>query len=167
MTKKYLEKYNFPDTYVFTKNLAECYLEKHRGDLRICILRPSVIISTYKYPFPGWTDTVSAAGIMLYPIAMGWLNTDVWPYENMPADFIPSDYVTNGILIAATYAGATPTPEFNVFNCSSTTSGIPIAQEFFGECARYLKKNPWPNQTLEPSVTFTTDVKKVQKHMEF
>ena len=33
----------FPNTYTFTKNLAERYIEKYHGDLKTVIFRPSII----------------------------------------------------------------------------------------------------------------------------
>ena len=46
--KQILDEFNFPNTYTLTKNLAEQYLFKNRGNMRCVVLRPSIVISNYK-----------------------------------------------------------------------------------------------------------------------
>ncbi|KAK9927277.1 hypothetical protein M0R45_024469 [Rubus argutus] len=46
--------YGWPNTYVFTKAMGEVYLEHSKGYLPVTVLRPAVVTSTYKEPFPGW-----------------------------------------------------------------------------------------------------------------
>ncbi|MBA0650567.1 hypothetical protein Goklo_017974 [Gossypium klotzschianum] len=48
----------WPNTYVFTKAMGEMLLEKFKGDLPLVIIRPTIIASTYKQPFPGWIEGV-------------------------------------------------------------------------------------------------------------
>ncbi len=38
----------WPNTYTFTKNLAERALKKHRGDIPLLLLRPAIIICAYE-----------------------------------------------------------------------------------------------------------------------
>ncbi|RID64003.1 hypothetical protein BRARA_E02963, partial [Brassica rapa] len=44
--------YGWQDTYVFTKAMGEMMINSTRGDVPVVIIRPSVIESTYKDPFP-------------------------------------------------------------------------------------------------------------------
>jgi thioester reductase-like protein len=39
---------NYPNTYTFTKSMAERILKKKRGDLPLTIVRPSVVGASYK-----------------------------------------------------------------------------------------------------------------------
>ena len=55
---------NYPNTYTFTKSLTEKILAKDKGIHPITIVRPSIIGASWKEPFPGWVDTVSAAGAL-------------------------------------------------------------------------------------------------------
>ena len=41
---------NLPNTYTFTKKLAEEYLRKEASDLPIAICRPSIVGAAYKEP---------------------------------------------------------------------------------------------------------------------
>lgn len=42
------------DSYSFTKAMAEMMLYEMRDDVPLVILRPSIIESAIKSPFPGW-----------------------------------------------------------------------------------------------------------------
>lgn len=50
--------YGWPNTYVFTKAVAEMLVEQLKGDLPVVILRPTIVTSTFKEPFPGWSEGV-------------------------------------------------------------------------------------------------------------
>lgn len=49
-------KFGWQDTYVFTKAMGEMMINKMRGEIPVVIMRPSVIESTCKEPFPGWME---------------------------------------------------------------------------------------------------------------
>lgn len=63
----------YPNTYTYTKSLAEKQLVKTKGDVKVVIWRPSIIASAVADPFPGWTDSLSAAGGLSFLSAMGLL----------------------------------------------------------------------------------------------
>lgn len=46
--------YGWPNTYVFTKAMGEIFLGRLKENLPLVIIRPTVVTSTYKEPFPGW-----------------------------------------------------------------------------------------------------------------
>lgn len=89
---------NYPNTYTFTKSMAERTLKKKQSRIPISVVRPSIIICCYKDPFIGWTDTLSAAGGITFGIGTGLM-------QNMHADTssiidcIPCDTVTNSVII--------------------------------------------------------------------
>lgn len=45
-----------PNTYTFTKSLAESWLKDNKGDLPVVIVRPSIVLSSINGPLPGWVD---------------------------------------------------------------------------------------------------------------
>jgi len=61
----------FPNTYTYTKSMAERLLQKHRGDLPTFIIRPSIVGCSYREPYPGWVDNISAAGAMVFFVGLG------------------------------------------------------------------------------------------------
>ena len=52
--------------------MVELHIEKYRGNVSVTINRPAIVCPTYREPFPGWCDSVAAAGTVLFPTAMGW-----------------------------------------------------------------------------------------------
>src|SRR5690606_9312151 len=60
-TKQTLQHLGFPNTYTFSKYMTEHLLYKHKGDIPLVIVRPSVVDASFKDPYPGWLDTTSAA----------------------------------------------------------------------------------------------------------
>jgi alcohol-forming fatty acyl-CoA reductase len=58
IAKKIIEP--FPNTYTFSKSLAEDILRKNATNLRakIKIVRPSIITATYEEPIKGYTDNI-------------------------------------------------------------------------------------------------------------
>ena len=67
--KELLGKY--PNTYTFTKALAERTLQKRVGKIRVCVVRPAIVISAFEEPMLGWTETLSAMGGLAYACMLG------------------------------------------------------------------------------------------------
>jgi hypothetical protein len=91
---------NFPNTYTFTKNIGEKLLKKHRGDLPMVIIRPSIIGAAFKEPNYGWVDSVSAATAVYLMGGLG-LVKEFYGLAESIGDQIPVD-VCSALIIAAT-----------------------------------------------------------------
>ncbi|PHU03712.1 putative fatty acyl-CoA reductase 5 [Capsicum chinense] len=50
--------HGWPNTYSFTKAMGEMMLGHLKENLQLVIIRPTIITSTYKEPFPGWIEEV-------------------------------------------------------------------------------------------------------------
>jgi len=48
--------HGWQDTYVFTKAMGEMVINSMRGEIPVVTIRPSVIESTWRDPFPGWME---------------------------------------------------------------------------------------------------------------
>ena len=119
---------NHKNTYTFSKSLAEKVLKKLRGNLRVTIVRPAMIIANYEDPFEGWIDTLAASGGLITAISLGVLHF----YKsniNSILDFIPCDFVSNQILVQTAFTGMEPSSNLNVVH-SSTTSRNPMTLGF-------------------------------------
>eukprot|EP01120_Amphizonella_sp_Union-15-10_P010869 TRINITY_DN4505_c0_g1_i6.p1 TRINITY_DN4505_c0_g1~~TRINITY_DN4505_c0_g1_i6.p1 ORF type:complete len:1140 (-),score=214.44 TRINITY_DN4505_c0_g1_i6:109-3528(-) len=100
LTQKLLGTY--PNTYTFTKSLGEHLLVEQKEHVRLIILRPTIIGCTADTPFPGWTDTVSAAGAIYLYTGLGILKIIPGAPDNI-GDLVPCDYVVNMMLSVAAY----------------------------------------------------------------
>ena len=88
----------WPNTYTFSKHMAEKTLQARRPKNLPCVLvRPSIIGCSYAEPSPGWTDTFSAAGGLTIAGSLGLINYVCGDGENI-ADIVPVDIVANVII---------------------------------------------------------------------
>ena len=97
-----------PNTYTYTKCLAEHLLSQRRGDVPLSVVRPSIISAAWANPKPGWIDSNAAfAGCLLYT-GLGLVK--VWEANpNVRLDVVPVDSVSERILHSA-FAERFPAP---------------------------------------------------------
>ena len=93
-----------PNTYTYTKRLAEIMVRDEYANIPVCIVRPSIVTPAYKEPLPGWVDSLNGpVGIML-AAAKGVLRS-LMVNPNATFEAIPVDTSINAlILIAKTHA---------------------------------------------------------------
>ncbi|KAH6774767.1 hypothetical protein C2S51_013171, partial [Perilla frutescens var. frutescens] len=93
--------HGWPDTYSYTKAIGEMNLGyfNNSKNIHIIILRPSIISSTHKDPFPGWMEGVKTLDAIFVPYAKRKLNI-VLCDPNVILDVIPGDMVVNSMLAA-------------------------------------------------------------------
>ncbi|KAF9430619.1 cyclin-dependent kinase inhibitor far1 [Podila epigama] len=95
----------YPNTYTFTKSLTEHLIQHNYQDLElpINIVRPSVVTAALAEPIPGWAEGVAAANGAIIACALGFVQE--WPgHIDKSPDFVPVDFVTKTVLLAATTA---------------------------------------------------------------
>ncbi|MHC4549165.1 MAG: SDR family oxidoreductase [Planctomycetota bacterium] len=94
------QRYGWPNTYTFTKSLAESLLAKLGADLPIAVVRPSVVETSTDDPFPGWNEGVTTSAPISY--LLGTLFRLLPTHKRLRLDVIPVDLATRGMnLIAA------------------------------------------------------------------
>ncbi|XP_030759626.1 fatty acyl-CoA reductase wat-like isoform X2 [Sitophilus oryzae] len=99
ITPKLIESY--PNTYTFTKQVAEDLVRREEENLPVAIFRPSIVVSTYKEPFPGWINNMYGPSGICTGTAVGLLRT-LHCDANSRANLVPVDMCVN-ILIAAAW----------------------------------------------------------------
>ena len=115
-----------PNTYTYTKTLAEQVLDAEKGHVPLVIVRPSIVCAAEKEPFPGWIDSINGPTgqctlsfivsdvyfkkeINCYLIITGvlagggpgFIRIFKCADLNHIIDFIPVDYAINMIIAAA------------------------------------------------------------------
>ncbi|EFN79576.1 Fatty acyl-CoA reductase 1 [Harpegnathos saltator] len=90
----------WPNTYVYTKAIAEDTVRQYGVGLPVCIVRPSIVTSTAKEPVSGWTNNMYGAMGIVVGSALGLLRTLHCVPENI-ADIIPADYIIANLIVAA------------------------------------------------------------------
>ncbi|CAM8978575.1 unnamed protein product [Rhodiola kirilowii] len=92
-------KFGWPNTYVFTKSMGEMLIGQERGEMPLVILRPTIVTSTYKEPFPGWIEGVRTIDSLAIAYGKGRLTCFLGD-PNSTIDLIPADMVVNSIIVA-------------------------------------------------------------------
>ncbi|XP_016948142.1 fatty acyl-CoA reductase wat [Drosophila biarmipes] len=91
---------SFPNTYTYTKALAEDVILKEAGGLPLCIFRPAVIIAAHKEPISGWIDNMYGPMAILFGVARGVLRIATID-PTAEASLVPVDYCANMALACA------------------------------------------------------------------
>lgn len=93
-----------PNTYIYTKALAEYVVQQEGAKLNVAIVRPSIVGASWKEPFPGWIDNFNGPSGLFIAAGKGILRT-MRASNNALADLVPVDVVVNTSLAAAWYSG--------------------------------------------------------------
>ncbi|KAJ4885759.1 Fatty acyl-CoA reductase 2 [Raphanus sativus] len=118
--------------------MGEMMINSTRGDVPVVIIRPSVIESTYKDPFPGWMEGNSA--VLWKGTAHGFL---VDPKGVL--DVVPADMVVNATLAAIAKHGmakADPEPEINVYQIASSAINPLVFKDLAELLYNHYKSTP-------------------------
>lgn len=149
---------NRPNTYTFTKALAENWLKQHKGDLPLVIVRPSIVLSSYSEPVKGWVDNWNGPTGIIAATGKGVFRS-MYCKIDKAADFIPVDMVINLMLVSAWKVAANPAPgsgDIPVYNCVSGLKRAITWKNFVDLCFVYLRKYPFSEVTWYPGGSVTS-----------
>ncbi|KAI3743297.1 hypothetical protein L1987_61003 [Smallanthus sonchifolius] len=137
--------YGWQDTYVFTKAMGEMMIDKMGGDIPVVIIRPSVIESTYKEPFPGWME----GNRMMDPIILYYGKGQLSGFlvdPNGVLDVVPADMVVNAIMAAmAKHVAGGKTEENYIYQIASSV----VNPLVFKDLARLLYEHFYSSPCLD------------------
>lgn len=109
-----------PNTYTYTKQLAEHLLVTEGADLPLAIIRPSIVGAAWKEPFPGWIDNYNGPSGIYIAAGRGILRS-MKGESNAIADIVPVDIPVN-IMITVGWYTAVAKPK-SVLIYHATTGG--------------------------------------------
>jgi len=89
----------WPNTYTFTKSLGESILSRRGHDLPIAIVRPSIVESSERSPFPGWNEGINTSGPLSYLLGTNFRQLPTNARKCL--DVIPVDMVSRGMTLIA------------------------------------------------------------------
>lgn len=147
---------DYPNTYTWTKSLAENLLQNEAKDLPVAIVRPSIVGAAYKEPLPGWIDTVQGATGVLIAIGKGILR--VLCFSSLGTlNLVPVDYVNNFMITVGWITALKRTSEIVVYNYNSTQNPI----NYLRSCkliAKSYNENPFDQIYRRPHIYFIDSV---------
>jgi len=137
------ETLGWTDVYTLTKAFAERVAEElwaARGH-RLSFVRPAIVESALRHPYPGWIDGFKVADPLIMSYARGLLPE----FPGVPdsvLDVIPVDYVVNVVLAVA--ANPTTPGEPQWFHASSGGSNPFTILRMFENLQTFFTANPLP-----------------------
>lgn len=145
---------NRPNTYTYTKALAEALLLEESGQLPVSIVRPSIVSAAWREPYPGWVDNINGATGLVLAAGKGALRTMLYKKEAC-ADLIPVDVVINAMIAIAWQTAKKRSNTIPIYNCTSGTLNTLRWGEFRGLLYPFLLKYPSQQLLRYPGGDFT------------
>ncbi|KZV52574.1 alcohol-forming fatty acyl-CoA reductase-like [Dorcoceras hygrometricum] len=142
-------KFGWPNTYAFTKAMGEMVLGQLKENVPVVIIRPTIITSTFKEPFPGWAEGVRTIDSLSVGYGKGKLTCFTGDPESI-VDVIPADMVINSMIVAM--AANADQPNESIYHVGSSVSN-PLELKWFQEYGHiYFSQNPWIDKDGKPVI---------------
>ncbi|XP_076893981.1 alcohol-forming fatty acyl-CoA reductase-like [Bidens hawaiensis] len=142
--------YGWPNTYVFTKALGEMIIGHLKGDMPVVIIRPTIVTSTFKEPFPGWVEGIRTIDSLVLGYGKGRLTCFLGNPEGI-YDVVPADMVVNA-MIAAIAAHANLACSETIYHVGSSVSN-PFQFNTIQRCSyRYFTNYPCIGKNGKPII---------------
>ncbi|CAH9093400.1 unnamed protein product [Cuscuta europaea] len=142
--------HGWPNTYSFTKAMGEMLLLKFKQNLCVIMLRPTIITSTYKEPFPGWIEGARTMDIFVLMYGKGRSNFMMGDPDSK-LDAIPGDMVVSSILAAIMHHGNDSHNTYNdeelIYHVGSSSTNPLTILELGNYLYRYFTDNPWSTKS--------------------
>jgi fatty acyl-CoA reductase len=149
------ESLGWTDVYTLTKAFAERVAEQLWAATghRLSIVRPAIIESALRHPYPGWIDGFKVADPLILAYGRGQLPE----FPGLPdsaLDIIPVDFVVNVILAVA--ANPSPAGEAQYYQVASGASNPLPMHEMFRNIHTYFSAHPMPQQGSDEHIVVPT-----------
>jgi long-chain acyl-CoA synthetase len=89
----------WPNTYTYTKSLAESLIAKHGAGLPIAVVRPAIVETSISKPFAGWNEGINTSAALSY--LLGTYFRQLPTNERKRLDIVPVDAVCQGMTLIA------------------------------------------------------------------
>ncbi|KNA25656.1 hypothetical protein SOVF_004590, partial [Spinacia oleracea] len=120
------------------------------GDVPLVIIRPTMVTSTLKEPFPGWVEGIRTIDSLAVAYGKGRLPCFLGDPESI-ADVIPADMVVNSIIVAAmVHANQPGNPR--IYQIGSSVKNPASLASLHEMAYEYFKRHPWINKDGKPVI---------------
>ena len=133
----------WPDVYTFTKALGERVAEETLGRaLPLSVVRPAIVESALRHPYPGWLDGFKMAD----PLILAFGRAILPEFPGLPdgvLDVIPVDIVVNATLAVA--AAPPPVAEPAYYHVGSGARNPLTFRDMYDNVREYFTDHPMPD----------------------
>eukprot|EP00268_Persea_americana_P011331 TRINITY_DN14801_c0_g1_i2.p1 TRINITY_DN14801_c0_g1~~TRINITY_DN14801_c0_g1_i2.p1 ORF type:complete len:364 (+),score=73.62 TRINITY_DN14801_c0_g1_i2:83-1174(+) len=141
--------YGWQDTYAFTKAMGEMLIDDMRGEIPVLIIRPSVIESTIREPFPGWME----GNRMMDPIILYYGKGQLTGFLADPKgviDVVPVDMVVNATMAAMAKHGVVGKAGMNIYHIASSVTNPLAIQDLANVLFKHFEAFPYMDSKGRP-----------------
>ncbi|XP_044270843.1 putative fatty acyl-CoA reductase CG5065 [Tribolium madens] len=140
-----------PNTYTYSKRLAEKLVADELENMRVCIVRPSVVTPAVKEPLPGWVDSLNGPMGLLVGAGKGVIRSMHVKAENR-AQTVPVDIAINATIVIAQRIGSSTEKlkEVPVYNLTQDEVVPYTMGEILDIGRRIVYENPFEMQIWYP-----------------
>ena len=117
----------WPNTYTFTKALAEALILERRAELPVAVVRPAIVEASRTDPVPGWNEGVNGTTPITHLLASRLRHLPINPHRVM--DVVPVDAVARGLTLVAAALCAGRHPPVTQLG-TSETNPLPLGRMF-------------------------------------
>lgn len=145
----------YPNTYTFTKCLAEDYVRSNCKGLPVAVFRPAIVIPTYKEPVEGWIDNMYGPTGIVVGVGAGLIRV-LHVNKKNNAEIVPVDMCVNSLLASAWDISKNTYDEPPVYNYV-TSERNPITWETYCNVAvKHGSRIPLEKSIWFYTLTFST-----------
>ncbi|KAL2331940.1 hypothetical protein Fmac_019521 [Flemingia macrophylla] len=150
--------------------MAEMVVGTTKGNVNVVIIRPTIISSTYKGPFPGWIEDLRTMDSIIVAYGKGKLTSFLVDLEAV-FDVIPADMVVNEIIVAMVAHAKEPNPSDIIYHVGSSVINPIKYLNLRDYSLKYFTQKPWINKDGKPvkvgKLTILSDMASFLKYMYF
>ena len=96
---KRAKELGWPNTYTYTKSLAESLIARYGQGLPIAVVRPAIVETSVQKPFCGWNEGINTSAALSY--LLGTAFRQLPSNERKRLDMVPVDAVCAGMTLIA------------------------------------------------------------------
>lgn len=128
------------DVYTFAKAMGEAVVADLCRDMQVSIVRPAIVESSLRYPYPGWIEGFKMADPIILAYGRGQL-PEFPASPDAVIDIIPCDYVVNTIVAVCATQPKVGEPEF--YHCSSGARNPLTFRGIYEHIRSYFSRHPY------------------------
>ena len=128
------------DVYTFTKALGERVVADVGSQIKVSVVRPAIVESSWLHPYPGWIEGFK----MAEPLILAYGRGELPEFPASPdsvVDIVPCDHVVNAILAVCATSPAIGEPEY--YHVSSGARNPLTFRDMYGHIRNYFLEHPF------------------------
>ena len=127
------------DVYTFTKALGERVVADLGAQIRVSVVRPAIVESSWSHPYPGWIEGFK----MAEPLILAYGRGELPEFPGSPdsvLDIVPCDLVVNAIVAVCASSPDVGQPAY--YHVGSGARNPLTIADMYGHIRRYFTAHP-------------------------